>query len=252
MNAPTRLVMTAARATAPGSHGWLDRRISSIALPLLFALAGCDKAPSEAAKDAAPPSKPKTEAREAEPGAEDKRDADEATEKDAPVVVDAAAAVDGLDAALDNSGLDETGNAIAKLFDAAKTCSFDMNSQIRGCKPYDEFRAMQKAVSPMTKEFAAQRDRVVRTRLESKEATVRAWSYNLSGGLYRDQPDSRAAIEKAISDESDTVALLVGLRAVRQYLRDHPSLEPVFEKHAQSSVPEVAETARKALDDAAK
>ena len=36
----------------------------------------------------------------------------------------------------------------------------------------------------------------------------------------------------------DTVALLVALRAVRDHLRDSPSLKPVFEKHARGSVPE--------------
>lgn len=160
-------------------------------------------------------------------------------------------AADGLDPKLDNSGLDDTGKAIAKLFDASKTCAFDMNSQIGGCKPYDAFRKMQRGVSPMTKEFSGQRDLVVLTRLKSEHATVRAWAYNFSRGPYRDDPESRTAIEAAISAETDTVALLVGLRALRDHLGANPSLEPVFTKHAASSVKEVAETAQKALDKAA-
>lgn len=208
---------------------------------MLLALPGCDTDKAAAAE--AP------KAAEAEAGDKNAKDAAQPAAKVAP-------AADGLDPSLDNSGFDDTGKAIAKLFDASKTCAFDRNSQIGGCKPYDEFRAMQRKISPMTKEFSEQRDLVALTRLQSKEATVRAWAYNHGRNAHRSraetEADSRTAIEKALLVETDAIALLVGLRAVRDHIKAHPSLVPVFEKHAANADADVAKTAREALDKAAK
>ena len=233
----------------------MKRHPLCVCVPLLLLAAGCDAKESAAAND-----EPAAAARAGSDVAE-KSEAGSARAVDGDAEMGAAEPAeaepkadpvpDGLDPNLDHSGLDETGVAIARLYDAAKTCAFDMNSQIRGCKPWDEFRRMERAVSPMTKAFADQRDRVTFTRLKSEHPTVRALSYNYSRGEYRDQTDRRAAIEEALAAESDTVALLVGLRAMRDHIKANPSLVPVFEKHAASSEKEVAETAQKALDKAA-
>jgi len=218
---------------------------------MLLATAGCDSAKSDASDTKASQAKGSDKASEK---AQSKPDAKPDSKPDAKVAAaepKAEPAADGLDPSLDNAGLDDTGKAIAKLFDASRTCAFDMNSQIRGCKPYDEFRAMQRKISPMTKAFSGQRDLVVRTRLKSQSPTVRAWSYNLSRGAYRDNTELRTALEAALSAETDTVALLVGLRAVRGQLKANESLKPVFDKHAKSAVKEVAETAQQAIDKAA-
>lgn len=173
-----------------------------LCLPLMLLVPGCD-----AEKSAADPAKT-ARAQPADQPVDPPADEGEA---EVPPPAKAEPAADGLDPNLDNSGFDETGKAIAKLFDASKTCAFNRNSQISGCEPYDEFRAMQRKISPMTKAFSGQRDRVVRTRLESKEATVRAWSYNLGRNLYRSDAEARDAIETALLAETDPIALLVGL-----------------------------------------
>jgi hypothetical protein len=227
----------------------LSRLVVSLCLPVMLAAPGCDAGKS--ATDPAKTAPAKTDDEGAGKASAETKTDETKSDEAAPPAEKAEPGADGLDPSLDNSGLDDTGKAIAKLFDAAKTCAFDNDSQIRGCKPYDEFRAMQRAISPMTKEFAAQRDLVVLTRLQSKEPTVRAVSYNLGRGLYRSNPEARAAIEKALMAETDTIALLVGLRAVRDNLKANPSLKPVFDKHAASSDKDVAETAQEALDKAA-
>lgn len=223
----------------------VKRILLPISLCVMFVSTGCDSDKPAADKKA----EAKKTDDKAVPATTDKAPAATGAPDGAEPAVEAAA--DGLDPSLDNSKLDETGKAIAALFDGAKTCAYDMNSQIAGCKQVDEFRAMQKKVSPMTAEFAAQRDLVAVTRLASKEPTVRAWAYSLCGPMYGKQEDVRPAVEAAISAETDTVALLVGLRKLRNHLGSNPSLKPIFEKHAASEVKEVAETAQAALDKAA-
>lgn len=221
----------------------MKRLILSLSIPLLITTVGCDSEKAGADKDK------KADAKKDDKAGGEKAEGGEKTveaPKDEPAPAD-----DGLDPSLDNSALDDTGKAIAKLWDASKECAFNDNGQISGCKPYDEFRTMQKGISPMTQEFADQRDAVVVSRLASKEATVRAWSLNFSSNLYRASPDHRKAIEDAFAAETDTIATRVGIFALGKHIKDNPSLQAVFEKHAASSVPEVAEPAQKALDKAA-
>lgn len=222
-------------------------RILSLCVPaLLLLVAACDSGSDAKTKDA--------EAK-ADDKAADKADKADKQEDEEPSG-DAKAGEDDADEAAaggpDDSGLDETGKQLAKLWDETSACEFDMNSQIRGCKSYDAIRAMQKAQSPMTAEFLAQFNKVAISRLTSKDASVRGLSFSfMRHRTYKDNPDLQPQIDAALAAEKETAIVLVALRALRDGLKDSPSLVPLFEAHAKSEVKEVAETARAALDKAA-